>query len=199
VVAFVAVAVLVMSALTIGRPSFLFVASSQNEVTPANLQAIPPAENQSAEETVEANPPATPLPREELVAAEPTPQPTRRPGSNQPIVANEPAETLFYALIEAGLQNDEDQLRFLLNRSRPFSAAGLRVWQRLVWCQGQFTAGDLRLHTVTPQPRLTSIYVYHGRQFLGDMKFYLDDNGDWYLAYLNYGSFSQRSAGCVPQ
>ena len=82
---------------------------------------------------------------------------------------------------------------------RPFNIAGLRVWQRLALCQGQFTAGDLRLRTVTPQPRLTSVYVHHGRQFLGDMKFYLDDNGDWYLAYLNYGSFSQRSANCKPE
>jgi hypothetical protein len=30
------------------------------------------------------------------------------------------------------------------------------------------------------------------------MKFYLDDNGDWYLFYLNYGSFSQHTAGCAP-
>jgi hypothetical protein len=198
VVAFVAVAVLVMSALTIGRPWLTFVATSQNETTPASLP-LPSANDEAGEEQLATVPAATLLPRPELVAAEPTPQPTRRPGSNQPVVANEPAETLIYALLEAGLQNDEDQLRFLLNRSRPFNSAGLRVWQRLEACQGRYTVDDLRLRIVTPQPRLTSVYIHAGRQFLGDMKFYLDDNGDWYLSYLNYGSFSQSLAGCVPE
>jgi hypothetical protein len=198
-VAFVAVAVLVMSALTIGRPWLTFVATSQNDTTPASL-TLPVADGEAVAEQVATVDASTALSQPELVAAEPTPQPTRRPSSNQPVVANAPAEALVRSLIEAGLQNDEAQLRFLLNRSRPpFNNASVRVWQRLEWCQGHLTADDLRLRVVTPQPRLTSIYIYNGRQFLGDMKFYLDDSGDWYLSYLNYGSFSQRTAGCAPK
>ena len=88
-VAFVAVVVLVMSALTIGRPWLNFVATSQNETTPASLP-LPAANDEAVEEQVATVSASTPLPQQELVAAEPTPQPTRRPSSNQPVVANAP-------------------------------------------------------------------------------------------------------------
>jgi hypothetical protein len=199
VVAFVAVVVLLMSALTVGRPWLRFVASSQQETTPTNPTPMAPAEEEVVEEAVVTVAAATPLPRPELITAEATPEPTGRPSSNEAVVANQPVESLVLHLIEAGLENDESELRVLLSRARPFSMAGLRVWQRLEVCQGRFTADELRLRTVKPQPRLASVYIYAGQQFLGDMKFYLDDEGNWYLSYINYGSFSQNSAGCVPE
>src|SRR5690606_37295994 len=51
VVALVAVAVFVMSALTIGRPWLTFVATSQNEATPASL-SLPSADEDVVEEEV---------------------------------------------------------------------------------------------------------------------------------------------------
>lgn len=203
IAAFAAVLFLVMASLVIGRPWLRFVATSQNEeVTPATVQLA--ADDSGLAKDNNSTPPAdspaaTPRPREELVAAEPLLLDDEPETSNEPIIAKEPAEVVARTMIEAALQGDEAQLRFLLDRVKPLRPAGLRVWQRLEWCQGRFTADDLTLRAVTPHPRLTSIYIYQGNEFLGDLKFYLDDQGEWYLSYLNYGSFGQLSTGCIPE
>lgn len=156
-------------------------------VLPAATETLPEAAPAGPSPT----PIATPLPAPAGEPAEPL------PAAQLPVVANQSPGEAAQEMLAAAIEADLPGLALLTTRSRPLPEAILRVWQRLSRCQGQIAPQDFAYRVMVHQGRFASVYVYQDDRYLGDIKLWLYEDGDWYLAFLNYSSFSSLKDGCL--
>lgn len=155
------------------------------------LPLVVPAAVETLPETLPAGPSPTPLPAPAGEPAEPLPV------AQPPVVANQSPGEAAQEMMAAAIEADLPGLALLTTRSRPLPEAILRVWQRLSRCQGQIAPQDFAYRVMVHQGRFASVYVYQDDRYLGDIKLWLYEDGDWYLAFLNYSSFSSLKNGCL--